>query len=58
MPDNKRQGSNDLAANLKTVEEAGNLPDDAVEIAADDQGATALAQKIDQIDHDDGSPQR
>lgn len=46
MPDDKRGDGDDLAASLKKLEEAGKLPDDAADIAADDQGASALAQKL------------
>ena len=46
MPDDKRRDGDDLAANLKKLEEAAERPDDAADIAADDQGATAMAQKI------------
>ena len=46
MPDKKRPTDGDLAANLKTIGDAAKLPDDAADIAADDQGATAMAQKI------------
>jgi hypothetical protein len=47
MPDEKK--SDDLAANLQKLDEAAKLPDDSVEIAADDQGASALAQKVDRL---------
>lgn len=42
----------EFAADLKKLDEAAKLPDDAVEIAADDQGASALAQKVDKLDDD------
>ncbi len=52
MADTK-PASPDLAAGLATVEDAAKLPDDAVDIAADDQGASALAQKIERMRNDD-----
>ena len=50
MPDTK---PDDLAANLEKLEKAAKLPDDAAEIAADDQGATAMAAKLDKLERDD-----
>ena len=55
MPDTKRPSGDDLAANLKAIEEAAKLPDDEADIAADDQGATALAQKIDKMHSEEDS---
>lgn len=46
MSDDKRRSGDDFAASLKKLEEAAKLPDDAADIAADDQGASALAQKL------------
>lgn len=45
MPDEDRQ-DDEFAVNLKKLEQAAKLPDDAADIAADDQGASALAQKL------------
>lgn len=53
MPDTKHPKDEDFAANLKMIEEAAKLPDDEAEIAADDEGITALAQKIDKLRHAD-----
>jgi|GEM_PF-4763722 len=50
-------GGDDFAEGLRRLEAAGQVDDDAVEIAADDQGATAMAQKLGEIGGDDGSPQ-
>lgn len=49
---NPPEGS--FAAGMKTIDEAEKIPDDAVEIAADDAGASALAQKVD-IVRDEGN---
>lgn len=48
MPEDRK--TDDLAAQLKKLDAASRLPDDDVEIAADDQGASALAQKVDRLD--------
>lgn len=54
MSRRRRRKDGDFAVNLRTIEEAAKLPDDATEIAADDQGATAMAQKIEKVrDADD-----
>ena len=47
MPDTK---PDDLAADLEKLEKAAKLPDDAGEIAADDQGATAMAGKLAEVE--------
>jgi len=47
----------ELAEGMKKLGAAQRIDDDEVEIAADDQGASALAQKLDKLD-EDGSPQR
>ena len=36
----------DMAANLRTLREAAKLPDDAADVAADDQGISALARQL------------
>lgn len=48
----------DFAQGLKKIGAAQRGDDDQVEIAADDQGASAMAQKIDKLDDEGGSPQR
>ena len=48
----------DFAEGLKKIGAAQKIDDDQVDIAADDQGASALAQKLDKLGGDDGSPQR
>ncbi len=42
----------DLATKLERLEAAAKLPDDEATIAADDQGASALAQKVEKLDRD------
>jgi hypothetical protein len=44
MPDDEKP--DEFEATMKAMNEAAKLPDDEVEIAADDQGASALAQKL------------
>ncbi len=56
MPDDKKP--DELEAAMKAMNEAAKLPDDEVEIAADDQGASALAQKFDAVQGKDGEPGR
>lgn len=56
MPDTKRpKDDDDFAANLKMVAEAAKLPDDEAEIAADDEGVSALAQKIEKLRSEEDS---
>jgi hypothetical protein len=58
MDDNQRPTDDDeFAEGLKKIGAAQAVDDDAAEIAADDQGASAMAQKIDKLG-EDGSPQR
>lgn len=49
--------SDDFAEGLKKLGAAQQVDDDAVDIAADDQGASALAQKLGKLS-EGGSPQR
>lgn len=50
----------DFAEGMKKIAAAQQVDDDQVEIAADDQGASALAQKMEKSNNPnkDGSPQR
>lgn len=59
MADRNRQTpADDFAAGMKTIDEAEKVPDDAVRIAADDAGASALAQKVEIVRDEDNPPNR
>lgn len=53
MTDNSNP--DDLTTKLHKLEDAARLPDDEATIAADDQGASALAEKLNKLDGEGGA---
>jgi hypothetical protein len=48
----------DFAEGLKKIAAAQQIEDDEADIAADDEGASAMAQKLGKLGDDRGSSQR